>query len=172
MVWLHPDSGGQDSAKLFLGCAEGGSSQLRFHESRLIGTAYGAPTGWSQPTVLRQGWSAPTKVCPGGIQQPLGGANVFRCLTLGEGCGCEKDFIHAGKCLVRGWVESWAEQHMGWRRSRRTTTTMTRRRPTEPPPIQRALASTGENKRCIMGLSFLIVVDDDNLFFVCRHFLK
>jgi hypothetical protein len=31
-------------------------------------------------------------------------------------------------------------------------------RPTEPPPIYRALARTGENKRCIACLSFLMAI--------------
>jgi hypothetical protein len=38
--------------------------------------------------------------------------------------------------------------------------TMMRRRPTPPPPMYRALAKTGGNKRCMVGLSFF----EGNLF--------
>jgi hypothetical protein len=36
--------------------------------------------------------------------------------------------------------------------------TMTNRRPIEPPPIIMALPNTGENRRCIICLSFLMVI--------------
>jgi hypothetical protein len=41
---------------------------------------------------------------------------------------------------------------------------MTRRRPTPPPPIQTALAITGENNRCIAYLSFLMAMYSPSLF--------
>jgi hypothetical protein len=40
--------------------------------------------------------------------------------------------------------------------------TMMSRRPTPPPPMYRALAKTGGNKKCMIGLSFF----EGNLFAV------
>jgi hypothetical protein len=52
----------------------------------------------------------------------------------------------------RGLAKSSAEIVV--HRTNRTTMMMTSRRPTEPPPIQMALAITGENKSDIIILSF------------------
>src|ERR1022692_1891227 len=41
--------------------------------------------------------------------------------------------------------------------------TMRRSKPTDPPPITMALAITGDNKRCIMCLSFLMAIYSPSL---------
>ena len=131
------------------------SPQLRFHESRLIVTAHGAPTRLRRPTAPREGGPATPKVPQGDVLQPLGCWMGFRTSAFGNRFRCKQGFHNGIKCAAAWPDEVSAKRPIGQPRSSRTTMTMTRRRPTEPPPIQMALARTGENKRYIICLSFL-----------------
>jgi hypothetical protein len=80
-----------------LAVAMGCSSQLRFHESRLIGTAHGTPARLSQPTVPRCG-PATMKVPRSGVRRSVRCLNSFRTSTLGNCFRCEQGFHNGIEC--------------------------------------------------------------------------